>query len=213
MARPPGVRNQDYHAKRLALVEAAADFALQEDVLLPSFRQMAIATGASEPTLKHYFKNRSGLVIAIIEHLNKNADPLRNYLRQSFDSIEEALEDYRDLAVRVSDDSKFVRGHVFGIREGLADTKVFEAYIRNLVEPGAAAMAERIVKSPGGPVNYATAHIAATHIFSIVLFQTCRKQLLGDADPGSSQTKHQYHLMTNWFLRGMVNDPEGVGSK
>ena len=213
MARPAGVRNQDYKAKRKALVEAAAEYVLREDVILPSFRQMAIATGASEPTLKHYFKSRAGLIIAIIEHLNHMAGPTRAYLRRSFDSIEDALQDYRALALRISEDAAFVRGHIFGIRESLLDSEVFEAYIRYLVEPGAAAMAERIVKSPGGPVNYGSARIAAAQIFANVLFIACRKHLLGKKDPGASDLGHNYQLMTNWLLYGMIHDPEGERSQ
>ena len=212
MARPAGVKNQDYKAKRAALVEAATAFVLQEDVLLPSFRQIAIATGTSEPTLKHYFKSRSGLVIAIIEHINQMSDPMRALLRRSFPSIEEALRDYQALAQRISRDARFMRGHIFGIRESLVDNDVFAAYVTNLVEPGVAAFAERIVKSPGGPVNYSTARTAASMIFANVLFVGARDHLLGSKDPGANTLDLSYQLMTNWLLNGMVSDPEGQKS-
>ena len=210
MARPAGVRTQNYQAKRAALVEAAASFVLQEDVLLPSFRQIAIATETSEPTLKHYFKSRSGLVIAIIEHLNRMSEPMRAHLRRSFPSIGEALRDYQALAQRVSRDTRFMRGHIFGLRESLVDNDVFAAYVRNLVEPGVAAFAERIVRSPGGPVNYSTARTAASMIFANVLFVGARDHLLGNDDPGANSLDLSYQLMTNWLLNGMIDDPEGV---
>lgn len=211
MPRPAGVRNQDYDEKRKALVEAAAGYVLREDVQTPSFRQMAMATGASEPTLKHYFDNRTGLVVAIIQHFDEKSEPVRAYLKQSFESVEAALHDYKTLAVRVGQDATFVRTHLFGLRESFLDMNVFQAYIRHLVDPGTEALAERIVKSPGGPADHASARMAATHIFANALFLACRRHLLGSGSPFVPDIDRSFQLMTNWLLYGMLNDPEGTG--
>ena len=213
MSRQPGIRNQDYDDKRLALVDSVATYVLHEDVFLPSFRQMAIAARTSEPTLKHYFGNRNGLVIAVIEYFSASGAPLRDELRRHFSSIEDALWDYQALASRVSRNAGFVRGHIFGIRESLADSEIFGAYVRHLVAPGVAAFAERMVRSPGGPVNYSTARTAASMVFANVLFLACRKHLLGEADPDSANPEHNYATMTNWLLNGMIADPEGNGGE
>lgn len=209
MARHPGTRNQDYEQKRLALVESVAAYVMREDVFLPSFRQMAIAANTSEPTLKHYFGNRSGLVIAVLEYFSEAGAPLREELRRHFSSIEDALWDYQAMASRVSRNGGFIRGHIFGLRESLADNDVFNAYISHLVLPGVAAFAERLVKARGGPVNYSTARTAASMIFANVLFLACRKHLLGKADPDSASPEQNYAMMTSWLLNGMVADPEG----
>ena len=90
MPRPPGTRNQDFAEKKLALVQKLADFLLSDDVELPSFRQMAIAADTSEPTLRHYFGDRSGVIIAVMAHIGKLAEPFREHTRKPSDSIEEA---------------------------------------------------------------------------------------------------------------------------
>ena len=211
MARPAGARNQDYAAKRKALLEAAADYVLRDDVQTPSFRQLSMATGASEPTLKHYFKSRSGLIIAIIEHFDDLCAPMRDHLQKNFDSIETALQDYKTFATRVSEDTNFIRSHVFALRESFLDTDVFQAYIHHLVEPCTQALAERLVNSPGGPTDYPSARMAAAQIFANVLFMACRKHLLESGSPYAPDLDQNFELMTNWLLYGLVNDPDGAG--
>ena len=79
MPRPAGVRNHNFEAKRTALLETLTEFALQDDLRRPSLRQFALAAGASEPTLRHYFRDRQGVVIAIlvrIDYETRREDPV-----------------------------------------------------------------------------------------------------------------------------------------
>lgn len=213
MARPAGVRNQDYDEKRQALVSAAADYVLREDVQTPSFRELATATGASEPTLRHYFKSRTGLVTDVIRHFDELSAPIRAYVRKDFDTFEEAMQDYQAYAARVSQDPALVRAHIFGLRESFLDADVFKAYIRHLVDPGTDALAERMLNSPGGPADHTLARVAASQIFSNVLFMACRKHLLGSTDPHPPDIGQNLQLMTNWLLYGMLDNPDGAGKR
>lgn len=212
MARPTGVRNQDYEDKRAALLTSLADYVLTENVFVPSFRQMAIAAETSEPTLKHYFDNRTGLVLALLKHFHDSIAPLRDVLGRAFPTIGEAVRDYTEIAKQMSKDSRYINAHVFAIRESLIDVDIFGAYVRYLVEPGTAALAERLVKSKGGPVNYSTARIAASMIITNASTMAFRKIILGDKDPVPIDYDHQFSLMANWMLNGLANDPEGLGS-
>ncbi len=212
MARPVGVQNQDHHEKRVALLEKLTDYVLTENVFVPSLRQMAIAAETSEPTLKHYFENRTGLVLALLKHFHDSVAPLRAALGQAFPTIHEAIEDYTEIAKQMSKDSRYINAHVFGIRESLIDVDIFAAEVRYLVEPGTAAVAERLVKSKGGPVNYSTARVAANMIITNASTMAFRKVILGDKDPVPIDYDRQFSLMANWMLNGLANDPEGTGS-
>ena len=69
MSRPAGARNHDFCEKRTALLDTLTDFALAAALTRPSLRQIAIAANQSEPTLRHYFGDRQGLVLEIIENI------------------------------------------------------------------------------------------------------------------------------------------------
>ena len=69
MPRPAGVRNHDFESKRTALLDTLTQFALEDNMQRPSLRQFAIAARASEPTLRHYFRDRQGLIIAILQYI------------------------------------------------------------------------------------------------------------------------------------------------
>lgn len=209
MARPIGVRNTNYEEKRTALLEAMLDYVLQDDVQLPSFRQLAIAAETSQPTLNHYFGDRTGLIVAIIEQLHERSAPVRERLRLPAQTISEAVDIYTTISIRLSQDNAYLNSHVFAIREGMADQRVFEAYNRLLVEPGVAAIAERLVKSKGGPMNYASAVTAAHMLMSSAMFMALRKKLLGAE---TVDIEREFSLISTWLKNGMVNDPDGLNA-
>jgi AcrR family transcriptional regulator len=51
-------------------------FALSGEIQRPSLRQLALAAETSEPTLRHYFTDRKGLVIAMMVELGERAQPI-----------------------------------------------------------------------------------------------------------------------------------------
>ena len=77
MARPAGVKNQDYEEKRVALLDAMISHVEREDVVQPSLRQLAIAAGVSDINLKHYFGDRRGVVIALFKHMRDTTRQVR----------------------------------------------------------------------------------------------------------------------------------------
>ncbi|MEO0786583.1 MAG: hypothetical protein AAFY10_12875, partial [Pseudomonadota bacterium] len=80
MPRPAGVRNRDFADKRASLLATLTDFALNSDLRRPSLRQFAIAAEASEPTLRHYFQDRQGVVVAILECIGERGQALWNMI-------------------------------------------------------------------------------------------------------------------------------------
>ena len=66
MARTSGSRNRDYDDKRVALLKRLDPRLSDFSQTRPSFREMAGAAGVSVPTLRHYFKDREGVVQAYL---------------------------------------------------------------------------------------------------------------------------------------------------
>ncbi len=91
MARTTGSRNLDYDEERLKLAQRVAESLVQTDGLQCSFREMATSAQVSVATLKHYFRDRSGVIRAVFEHwraasaphLALASTPLRGDLRGS----------------------------------------------------------------------------------------------------------------------------------
>ncbi|MEL6829857.1 MAG: TetR/AcrR family transcriptional regulator [Pseudomonadota bacterium] len=179
MPRPAGVRNHDFEEKRTALLETLTEFALTDDLRRPSLRQFAIAAGASEPTLRHYFGDRRGLVIAILEHINLRAQPLWTIVATGASDPEAAVEEYFRVTKAGMEHGGFARAHAFGIIEGLADTEIGDAYLKFVLDPALATVSDKLAATPGGPNERQDGHVAAFMILAPLLVMTLHQELLG----------------------------------
>ncbi|HRJ00802.1 MAG TPA: hypothetical protein PKV67_08485, partial [Hyphomonas sp.] len=92
MPRPSGARNHDFDEKRAALLNTLTRYALTADLRRPSLRQFAMAAKQSEPTLRHYFGDRQGLVIEILENLRSRAMPLWIAFEEPSENVDAALD-------------------------------------------------------------------------------------------------------------------------
>ncbi|MEM6928134.1 MAG: TetR/AcrR family transcriptional regulator, partial [Myxococcota bacterium] len=75
MGRPRGSRNQDFDTKRTALAERMADHLLV-DGAVASLADLARAAGVSVPTLRHYFGDRRGAVVAALQQADEKSQAL-----------------------------------------------------------------------------------------------------------------------------------------
>ena len=166
MGRALGGRNPDYEVRRQYLLDGATEFVLREDVVSPSLRQIAIAVGASDPTVKHYFGTRTELVIDILKNVGARCEDWRKVLRKPFPSLTEALRDFGELSRSIPENRMLVQANLFALRESLTDPSIFGAYIDHVVEPNIEALAERLFNSSGGPTSHETARAAAGMIMS-----------------------------------------------
>lgn len=179
MPRPAGARNQDYDEKRAALLDQLTIFALTADLRRPSLRQFALAVEQSEPTLRHYFGDRQGLVIEIIENIGRWITPIWREMARPAQSTQLALDEFFLLVERSLGDGEFARAHAFGLIEGLADEVVGEAYLTKLVEPGLRTIADKLRAAPDGPKSEEGLRTAAIAIFSPLLAINVHQDLLG----------------------------------
>ena len=203
MPRPAGVRNHDFEVKRTALLDALSEFALNDDLRRPSLRQFAIAAKASEPTLRHYFKDRQGLVIAILQHIHKRAIPLWEIIATGSPTTVHAVEEYFRVTEAGLTHAGFARAHAFGIIEGMADETVGQAYLEYLLDPALKAVADKMDATPGKPETLDARRASAFLMLSPILVMTLHQQLLGGREASPINTQGFLRQMQGWIASGL----------
>ena len=182
MPRPAGVRNRDFAEKRLALLDTLCDFALSSDLRRPSLRQFAMAASASEPTLRHYFKDRQGVVVAILERIGARGQPLWQTIALPAQNTATALEEYFRVSEAGMRHGGFIRAHAFGIIEGVADPVAAKAYLKNVLEPALSAVSEKLSASDFAGRDPKLLRAAALAALSPMLVMCLHQDLLEGAD-------------------------------
>lgn len=179
MPRPAGVRNRDFADKRAALVATLTDYALNCDLRRPSLRQFAIAAEASEPTLRHYFNDRQGCVIAILECIGERGRVLWDTIAAPANDVATAFEQYFRVSEAGMRHGGFIRAHGFGIIEGVADPEVGKAYLRFVLEPALNAVERKIAASRGGLLDPRRLRAISLATLSPMLVMSLHQDLLG----------------------------------
>ena len=204
MPRPVGVRNKDFVEKRHALLVKLTDFALSSDLRRPSLRQFAIAAGASEPTLRHYFGDRKGVVLAILEEIGSRGSPLWSTITTPASDQQTAIVEYFRISEAGMRHGGFVRAHAFGIIEGVADERAGRAYLQYVLEPALGAISEKIRNTPGAPSDPLALKAASFAALAPMLVISLHQDLLGGnkTDPIAAEDLFA-HLQT-WLGKGLM---------
>ncbi|MEE2877846.1 MAG: hypothetical protein VX593_02475 [Pseudomonadota bacterium] len=210
MPRPPGRRNQDFEQKRIQLLEKLTTFVLSEGVEMPSFRQLAIAADTSEPTLRHYFHDRSGVIVALIKRLSEITEPTWSGRTSSGDTVDETVAQFIDQALKLQRNPVYARGHAFCIRESMSDTNVQQAFLEYIVEPYLDLFALRLMKTEGGPSSVEAAKAAAKILTSSSLFVVMHQKLLGGENFKPMDVDGYFEFVRTWMLSSMKMAPTGL---
>jgi AcrR family transcriptional regulator len=144
LSRPLGAKNTTHQKRRRAL--AAAVFPrLLADGGRTSLNELAVAADASVPTIKHYFKDRSGLVAASLReqlesgkiHLARTSDPGPEPIAQSLEAFATEL---------INAWINFGVGKIFvvGIGLGVYDPQAGPGYLDGILEPTIQALEQRM---------------------------------------------------------------------
>ena len=203
MARPAGVRNQDFEQKKQALTDKLLNYVLSDGVDRPSFRQLAIAAETSEPTLRHYFKDRTGLIVHLLNYINKRSEPMREALRQPQDNLDDAVKGYFAQMKALTKSDAYVRVHAFGIREAMADEEIQKFYLQKFLSSGIDSVAERLVRSKGGPSSYDEARHAAILIVSASLLRVVHQEVLRGKVHKPLDSDAYFERVSGWLLDGL----------
>jgi AcrR family transcriptional regulator len=179
MARPKGVRNPDFEDKRARLVDALTSFALSTDLERTSLRQFASAAGVAEPTLRHYFTDREGVVKAILARIAERGRPFIAFAATPGQSYAETVRSYLDLSLAGVLHKGFVRAHAFGLIEGMADRELGRAYLEALLEPSLEAIEAKLGPFFPESADPQDARAAAFVLLGAMLMAVIHQRLLG----------------------------------
>jgi AcrR family transcriptional regulator len=203
MPRPAGARNHDFDLKRAALLDALTDFALSADLRRPSLRQFALAVHQSEPTLRHYFTDRQGLVIEILENIGRRATPLWAMVAMPAADQATALEEYFRISEAGMRVGGFIRAHAFGLIEGLADEAAGKAYLEKVLEPALKSVSDKLRATPGGPKTEASLRAAALATLSPMLVMSLHQELLGGGESAPIDIGETMTSLRGWLSKGL----------
>ncbi|MEO1405836.1 MAG: hypothetical protein AAFV54_05020, partial [Pseudomonadota bacterium] len=182
MPRQAGSRNKDFEEKRQELVRALTEHALTADIRRPSLREFAQSCSVTEPTLRHYFTDRQGTVLAIIDEIARRGKVIWEALATPAPSVDEALETYFTISNMGIRDGGFIRAHAFGIIEGLADPDIGRAYLTLILEPSLQSVMNKIRLSSKHTIPNDELRSIALAAFSPLLLASLHQDLLGGRD-------------------------------
>ncbi len=133
--------------RKTELLELLSHTALQQSSAPVSLRQFAIQAGVSEPTLRHHFADRQGLVIAILRHVAAEAASFLARTATPGADYAQSVRGYVDLAMEGFGNDLFARAHAFALVESIHDPIVAQAYLTHIIEPSLAAIEARLSPS------------------------------------------------------------------
>jgi AcrR family transcriptional regulator len=143
MGRPRGSRSADYEAKRAELAQRLALFMTRDALRRSSLRELAIAAGVTEPTLRHYFGDRDGAVMAAIVHFADGAQTALVAAAFPDGTFQRSIRVYLEVEC-----GRLLAGalaeHGASIAEGLSAPAVGQTYVERLFEPAIAALEARL---------------------------------------------------------------------
>lgn len=169
--------------RKTELLHILARTAIADRSAPVSLRQFAIRAGVSEPTLRHYFNDRRGVVTAIIALFAEGARDWLVRCAQPQDSLESAVSGYGAMALEGANTDQFAQAHAFALVESIHDPLVARAYLDTIIEPSLRAIEARLAPSldPDGTRGDQVRH-AALALYAPVLIAVLHQRLLkGDA--------------------------------
>lgn len=120
---------------------------MRREVARPSLRQLAESAGVSVPTLRHYFGDRAEVVEAMLEEYRRQGEERLKWVAAPQGTFETSVRQFCYSMVAGMTAPLPVRlGDVFavGIAEGLLDSDIGPAALRNIVDPAVDACRARL---------------------------------------------------------------------
>lgn len=204
MSLEPAATRPSTADRKAELLAVLASTAIAERSAPVSLRQFAIRAGVSEPTLRHYFSDRQGVVIAIIGFF---ADGARDFLERSArsaGSVEDAVNSYGALATEGADTDIFAQAHAFALVESIHDPLVARAYLDRIIEPSLQALEARLgsAAQTQGLTSDEIRH-AAIALYSPVLIAVLHQRLLHGAEARPLDMASFFNDLTALFSKGL----------
>lgn len=169
-----------------------------------SLRQFAIRAGVSEPTLRHHFGDRRGVVIAILQHFADEAQPFLELSARPASTLQSSIAEYATMAQTGFENETYIKAHAFALVESIHDSEVAQAYLTIIIEPSLKAIEERLSDqmSSQGHTNEEI-RSAALMIYAPTLFTALHQNLLkGDVQRPLNMTDFM-NFLTRTLSQGL----------
>lgn len=207
MGRPEGSRNAGYDEERERLARMLLERLSQQDGPQTSFRQLATACGVSPPTLRHYFGDRDGAVIAAMQLArDEGASYLAIIAEGDLGELREALTTLlRNLVVGWE---RFRLGDIarFGLEAGLGARPLGEAFVGELWGPVLDAFGRRLeAHMARGELRRCDPRHAALSLLGPVVVALIHQRELGGDEVAELEVYALLELHLDAFLRAFAS--------
>ncbi len=144
MARPLGAHNQDYEQKRQELLERLGPRLVSGSGERASFREMAAFAKVSVPTLRHYFGDRPGVIVAYLEWRGTLGAPYLAQVATTEEPFAASIRSFLAYTAAGLDRARVIELHIVGLTEGLTNPELGPVYLQSILEPTLAAAEARL---------------------------------------------------------------------
>lgn len=180
MARPRGARSAAYAARQEALLREVSAFLLRAHPARPSFREIAAACGVSQPTLRHYFGNREGLIAAHLARAAREGAPYVAILATTDLPLAESLHEAAMMVLGGFTLPEVGVLQAAALAEGLASAANGPAYLNHVLDPALDALAARLgLHMARGELRQADPRLVATLLLSPIAIAALHQDHLG----------------------------------
>jgi AcrR family transcriptional regulator len=184
MARTKGSQDADYTVKRAVLIQRLKEHLLESGSQRSSFSEMAAAAEVSIPTLRHYFRNRSGVVTAVLDDFHRAG---ARYIEQTGNAdlpFARSMEEAGETLLAGYRLGRLDRVHKLGLTEGMGEPDLGRAYLNAILEPALQAIEARLSKHQlrGEMKVDASPRHAALALVAPLLLGALHQKVLGGED-------------------------------
>jgi AcrR family transcriptional regulator len=180
MSRTSGSRNRDYDTKREELLKRLGVRLTDLSQGRPSFRELAAAAGISVPTLRHYFKDRDGVLEGFLDWQGRESARFRPLVGMTEEPFARSIRRLLSGASFGLADMNRICTHVIGLTEGLHNGRVGPRYLQATLEPLLAAVEQRLTLHVArGEMRAVDLRHAAVSLVSPLLLAILHQRELG----------------------------------
>lgn len=150
MGRPRGSRNPRFEERRSEIARAVMHHVATPGGFRASLREMSAAAGVGQPTIRHYFGDRDGLVRAALQEMRQSGEPwLQVTRRMGLElPLEESLRWFFGLFVIGWDHGAGIQISQ-ALAAGFDDPAIGPATVDAMLEPLLQAVEERLLHYQG----------------------------------------------------------------
>ncbi|MBN2801056.1 MAG: TetR/AcrR family transcriptional regulator [Deltaproteobacteria bacterium] len=211
MARPVGRTNSDYEEKRTALLVALQPLVFTANPSRPSLRELAKGAGVQPNTLRHYFGDRAGVLLALIAFVAEKGRPYLDWVGTMASRPPEAAIPQLMQTMLVAWNSHFGEMLAGALAEGMGEPAVGPAYLDGVLDPtlrAVEALLQRYVEA--GALPAMDVRTASMSLIAPVYFALMHQGPLGGSETRPMELEAMVEAHVAAWLRGWGQGATGA---